>query len=129
MPAMQAMVGRLNRLFSEHEIRNLSERRELFAPGRRLSDVARTLRTAPDEIREQWVAFLDSMPRGIEEGLRAIMYHALSTSPPTEIAFAWAPGYDFELGIWQAPDTEKTRGGITVLFKSRYPDDRHPLAR
>jgi hypothetical protein len=126
---MQMMVGRLSRLFSEPDIRTLADRREVFAPGRRLSDAARTLRTAPDEIREQWIRFLDSMPRGIEEGLRSVMYHALSTSPPTEIAFAWAPGYDFELSIWQAPDTAKTRGGITVLFRTRYPDDQHPVSK
>jgi hypothetical protein len=29
--------------------------------------------------------------------------------------------------IWQAPDTRTSRGGITVLVKSRYPDDTHPL--
>jgi hypothetical protein len=129
MPAMQMMVGRLNKLFSEPEIRNLAQRRDVFAAGGRLSDVARTLRTAPEEIREQWIHFLDSMPRGIEEALRSVMFYALSTSPPTEITFAWAPAYDFELGIWHAPDTAKTKGGITILIRTRYPDDRHPLAQ
>jgi hypothetical protein len=40
---------------------------------------------------------------------------------------SWAPGYDYELSVWQAPDTRTSRGGITVLIKSRYPDDKHPL--
>jgi len=29
--------------------------------------------------------------------------------------------------VWQAPDTKTTKGGITVLIKSRYPDDAHPI--
>jgi hypothetical protein len=29
--------------------------------------------------------------------------------------------------VWQAPDTKNTKGGITVLLKSRYPSDEHPL--
>ena len=60
-------------------------------------------------------------------GLRSIIHHALSTTPPTQVTFAWAPGYDFEMTVWQAPDTKTTKGGITVLVKSRYPADTHPL--
>jgi hypothetical protein len=59
--------------------------------------------------------------------IRAIMNYAVSTSPPTQITFAWSPGYDYELTIWHAPDTDATSGGITVLIKSRYPADTHPL--
>ena len=64
----------------------------------------------------------------MQEALRAIIYQALSTTPPTQITFAWAAGYDFELSVWQAPDTKTSKGGITVLLKSRYPDDKHPIA-
>ena len=67
-------------------------------------------------------------PGGISEALRATIHYALGTTPPTLITFAWAPSYDYEIDIWQAPDTETTKGGITVLFKSRYPDDVHPIA-
>jgi hypothetical protein len=64
----------------------------------------------------------------MREALRAIIYQALGTTPPTQITFSWAPAYDYELTIWDAPNTRRTRGGITVLLKSRYPDDKHPLA-
>jgi hypothetical protein len=64
----------------------------------------------------------------LQEALRSTIYHALSTKPPTQVTFGWAPGYDYEVTIWHAPDTKKTKGGITVLIKSRYPDDKHPLA-
>ena len=64
----------------------------------------------------------------MQEAIRAVIFDALGTKPPTPITFAWAPGYDFEVSIWQAPDTRTSRGGITILIKSRYPDDNHPLA-
>ena len=69
------------------------------------------------------------MPASFQETLRSIIYHALSTRPATQITFAWAPGYDYELTMWHAPDTKQTKGGITVLVKSRYPSDAHPLKK
>jgi len=77
----------------------------------------------------QWTDYLNRLPRSMQEAIRSTIYHALSTSPPTQITFAWAAGYDYELTIWDAPDTRQTRGGITILIKSRYPDDPHPLSR
>jgi hypothetical protein len=73
-------------------------------------------------------AYLATVPPLILETVRGVLHHALSTTPPTPVTLAWAPGYDFEVTIWQAPDTAETPGGVTVLCKSRYPADPHPLA-
>ena len=127
MPMLQFMLGRLNRRFSAQELIETRGRRELWAPGRSLSQIAREARTAPPELLELWATFLDTIPIAIQETIRAVAYAALSANPPVEVTFAWAPGYDFEVTVWQAPDTRATKGGITVLVRSRYPDDRHPL--
>ena len=128
MPQLQALVGVLNRRFSFPDIQGFSEQhRDTYSQGARLSDIARRLGTAPPQLQEAWGRLLDSLPFAIHETLRAIMHTALNQSPPTTVTFAWAPSYDFEVTVWQAPDTKTSRGGITVLLKSRYPDDRHPL--
>lgn len=127
MPMLQFMLGRLNRRFSGQELGETRGRRELWAPGRSLSQIAQEARTAPPDLLASWATFLDTMPVAIQETIRAVAYAALSADPPVEVAFAWAPGYDFEVTVWQAPDTTTTKGGITLLVRSRYPDDRHPL--
>jgi hypothetical protein len=38
----------------------------------------------------------------------------------TLVTFAWAPAYDWEITVWDAPC------GVTVLIKSRYPADGVP---
>ena len=127
MPMLQFMLGRLNRRFSGQELLETRARRENWAPGRSLSQIAREARTAPPELLDGWARFLDTMPVAIQETIRAVAYAALSADPPVEVTFAWAPGYDFEVTVWQAPDTRTTKGGITLLVRSRYPDDRHPM--
>jgi hypothetical protein len=55
----------------------------------------------------------------------SVIRSAVARSMP--ITFAWAPGYDYELSVWDVADTADTAGGITVLLRSRYPADPHPL--
>ncbi|MBS0411862.1 MAG: hypothetical protein JSR86_18230 [Proteobacteria bacterium] len=125
MPMMQALVGELNARFTKDRIHDLVRRIEMFAPGQRLNP---DLVAEPGTVLHRALrSFFHRMPDTFHESLHAIIRTALSTSPPTEVTFAWAPGYDYELTLWQAPDTQLTRGGITVLLKSRYPDDKHPL--
>jgi hypothetical protein len=78
-------------------------------------------------MHQPWADFLDTIPKSLQEAVRSVIHHALSQNPPVHITFAWAPSYDFEVSIWDSPDTRATRGGITVLIKSRYPHDAHPL--
>lgn len=128
MPKMQTALAGLNHAFSRRHIDDLARRRQMFAPGQALNTVIADLGADGDAVmHRKLAAYIAKLPGGLGEALRAAIYDALGTSPPTTITFAWAPHYDYELTLWQAPDAEDTKGGITVLLKSRYPDDRHPL--
>jgi hypothetical protein len=125
MPHLQTVLGHLNHAFSREGIVRVAERRDAFEPGK---PFASGLVVGPDmALHGSWVNYLNQIPKSIQEAIFGVIRHALSTTPPTPIVFAWAPGYDYELTIWHAPDTRTSRGGITLLIKSRYPDDAHPL--
>lgn len=126
MPMFETYLAQMNRHFGADRIQTLAaQRRDHFAPGAPL-DLSFLLE--PDTpLQRAWSRHLATAPGSFLEVLRGVIHHALSTEPPTPVTFAWAPGYDFEVTVWQAADTKTTRGGITVLLKSRYPDDPHPL--
>jgi hypothetical protein len=125
MPVMQTMLNELNHKFGKDQISALSAERDKFAPGKKLVGA---LIAGGTPLEPAFKAYLGKLPGAIHETLRSVIHHALSTNPPTQITFAWAPGYDYEITVWQAPDTVQTKGGITLLLKSRYPDDKHPLS-
>lgn len=129
MPALQTTVTYLNDAFSEDKIDQLAGNRDAFAPGKRLSSAIATILPQQSPLFRPLVSYVDGLPGSFQEIIRSTIHYALSTNPPTRVTFAWAPSYDFELTTWQAPDTRATRGGITVLLKSRYPADTHPLSR
>jgi hypothetical protein len=125
MPHLQTALGTLNIAFSKENIGKLVPKRSAFAEGHELAQGVVVHEQMA--LHGEWMKYLRLIPTGMQEAIRAIIFNALGTSPPTPIVFAWAPGYDYELSIWQAPDTRTSRGGITVLIKSRYPNDDHPL--
>ncbi|MFI4935622.1 MAG: hypothetical protein ACHP7N_13440 [Caulobacterales bacterium] len=126
MPVMQTALSVMNLRFSKANIDALVNERAQFEPGKPL-DSAKLFARPGTALYRAFKAYFGQMPGGIRASLRAVIHHALSTTPPTQVTFSWAPSYDWELSVWQAPDTKLTRGGITVLIKSRYPDDKHPL--
>jgi hypothetical protein len=129
MPRMQTTLNALNTRMAHGPIREFSRtHRDLFAPG---EDFSHALAHSADipALYDAFKEHLANIPGGISEAMRAAIHYALGTNPPTLVTLAWAPSYDFEIDIWQAPDTEETRGGITILLKSRYPDDAHPIAK
>jgi len=127
MPALQTVLSNLNYAFSKNEVAQLIARREDFAPGKPLDLGFATPKGTP--LYRAWRNYIKQLPESFQDTLRGIIFYSLSTKPSTPLTFAWAPGYDYELAIWHAPDTRETRGGITVLIKSRYPIDKHPLLR
>ena len=127
MPHLQTILSHLNTAFSRDNIHNVVAKRHAFEHGKKLGSGGVVVNDKM-ALRGDWVKYLQQIPEGLQEAVRAIIHHALGTTPPTHITFAWAPGYDYELSVWQAPDTRTSRGGITILIKSRYPDDEHPLA-
>jgi len=122
MPALQTMLGRLNSLSLPDQIDDIPA--DLFSPGQELSDAVRALDPDLDDL----APYLDLLPIGIKEALRALIYSALVRETRQPMTFAWAPSYDYEMKLWDVSNTEQTAGGITVLLGSRYPSDRHPLA-
>jgi|ERR1700674_5306015 len=128
MPGLQTILGELNTKFSRDGIKKLAAERDAFAPGKSLAaGVVVHAKMSLHALHQPWQDYLKTIPESMQAAILAVIHHALGTKPPTQVTFAWAPGYDYEVSIWQAPDTRATRGGITVLIKSRYPDDKHPL--
>jgi len=126
MPMMQTTLNALNAKTAHSNIRAFAaSSRDSFGPGADVADALAEATDAPAPLKAALKAHLANTPGGIAEALRATIHYALSTH--TLVTFAWAPAYDYEIDIWQAPDTDHTKGGITILFKSRYPDDAHPL--
>jgi len=127
VPMLQSILGELNYAFGRQGMKQTVEHRESFAPGKPLDFSMIVGRDS--KLHDSWVEYLERLPPSIKETLRSVVYQSLSTKPPTLITFAWMPGYDYELHLSQAPDTKTTRGGITILMRSRYPSDSHPLSR
>jgi hypothetical protein len=127
MAGLQTTLALLNLAFSRENIGEIAAKREAFAPGNPLA--AGVVITPGTRLHALWVEYVAKLPVSFQEAFRAVVYHALSTQPPTPIVFAWAPGYDYEFNMWFAPDTPPTKGGITILLKSRYPSDEHPSAK
>ena len=153
MPPAQTMFIYLNRIFAPDIIRNLSPswfdgsltRSDLdsiaesvrrgtvpgdldflstLSPGPvTLGQLARVLAVAKDDWQQE---FIDSIPGGLRQSLFALMHHNLSERPRLPITWAWAPGYDYELTLWECPGTKVSPGGITVFLRTRYPLDPHP---
>jgi hypothetical protein len=125
VPHLQTILGHLNHSFSRDNISKVAEKREAFEHGQ---PFASGLVVGPEmALHPHWQTYLNLVPKSLQGAIFGVIRHALATTPPTPITFAWAPGYDYELTIWHAPDTRTSRGGITLLLKSRYPDDAHPL--
>jgi len=128
MPRLQFLVGELNDAFRESRVDELAARSSEFAPGKPLNEALAAVVAKPRTVKHRtFRTYLGKLPGSISEALRSTIHYALQTDPPTLVTFAWAPAYDYEITVWQAPDTSETRGGITVLLKSRYPTDRHPI--
>jgi len=120
MPHMQAMVERANERFNRKNIGGVNP--GLLAAGTALVDAARALEIATSTAEEQ---VLGSLPAGQQEALRATLLSAVQRGLPVQ--FAWAAGYDYEMTFWEAAGSSESLGGTTVLLRTRYPSDAHPL--
>ena len=123
MPALQAMAGRVNQHFN---FDNIGETKEQIATQLAdttipLSQIAQQLDVArtPAEIAE-----LDKPPRGIAAGIRAVLSDNFAREgDPWEVQFVWEPSYDYKLTVHEAGPSNISRGGISIILGTRYPDD------
>lgn len=124
MPLFQLMLGRINKVMDHPAITEVDK--SLFDGERTLAELAAEHDIAASELEAKFIA---GIPRGMQEMVRALIRDNLERETPLAMTFAWAPGYDYELTAWEAPGTDVSPGGITVLFRSRYPGDAHPSAK
>ncbi|MGD9965669.1 MAG: hypothetical protein AB7T59_04060 [Hyphomonadaceae bacterium] len=125
MPALNATVFKLNDKFDPTNVGITADDADRFAPGQKLQ--ASFVFPNDAQLRRVLQRYLDMLPSGIHEALRAMMHAALTADPPTPMVFNWEAAYDFGLHITQTPDTVMTPGVISVTLRGRYPDDDHPL--
>ena len=125
MPLMQTALSALNTSFGGQNLGAIDP--GLFDPAGEGTLVEGFLR-AGVELDEPTQAFIGTWPSALQAALQAAIFENLRRSGSVPITFAWAPGYDYELSMWDVRDSAQSAGGITVLLKSRYPDDAHPLA-
>lgn len=122
------MLGDLNHAFSLKYIDSRVKGRKGFAPGQCVgTNLANIIAEPGCDTNKMFRLFIQLLPGGIRESMRSIIYYCLQSRPPVLINFAWAPAYDYELTVWEAVEPAPLRSGITLLLKTRYPDDPHPM--
>ena len=72
--------------------------------------------------------FIETIPEAISGAmLGAIKANLERGKGAVAITFAWRPGYDFGLELYDTPGTPESKGGITMIVTTRYPRDLpHP---
>ena len=143
MPFFQVAIGHLNRMFGIPEFleRNGPVLLDLFRPSDHPEGtpdrlVETTLLLLGDEsplgegLKDVDIGriarLVAQQPPAILEAERAAVYRNLQREKPYGMTFAWAPGYDYEVTVWESPPTAASPGWITVLIKTRYPSDPQP---
>ena len=121
MPFMQAMASRLNEALGPQNIDSIAVDK-LGSSG----SLEGFLRGAGIVATDSEMGYLDGWPEGLKEVLRAALRSALSRPGRMPVTISWSPGYDYEVQVWEAPGTAASRGGMTILMRSRYPADAHP---
>jgi hypothetical protein len=124
---MQTAVTAMNVRFGADQIGEVPA--DPFDPGSGASSLAAALVDVGVGLDDATQRYVDGWPSALQAAVRSAIFDNLSRDGRVPITFAWAPGYDYELSIWDVRDSAETAGGITVLFKSRYPSDPHPLEK
>ncbi len=88
-----------------------------------LGELARVFDVAKNDFEKE---FVDSIPGGLRQSLLTFIHHNLSQDTSLSMTWAWAPGYDYEVSLWECPGTSVSPGGITIMLRTRYPLDSHP---
>lgn len=128
MPYMQTALTAMNTAFGAEAIdESYGDAAELFGPqaDNSLSDALRRMPRL--ELSDAVSAYIDTWPGALQAALKAAIHHNVTRDVRVPITFAWTPAYDFSITIYDVVDTASSRGGITILLTSRYPDDVHPL--
>ena len=125
MPMFQAMSERANARFNRERIHEVDTahfglQRNAVATGITLSALATSLGIAMTAAEKK---YLNTWPPALQEVLRAALLSAVNRTPRMPVTISWAPGYDYEVNLWESRAAGKSMGGLTILLRSRYPDE------
>ena len=112
------MAERANVIFGCDNIKNVDA--EIVNSAKNFVDLAKQLKIA---VSADEVSFLETWPLCIQGCLLATVREAIAAENRIPIAVAWAPDYDYSFSIWDTRATHASTRGISVLLRSRYPDD------
>jgi hypothetical protein len=121
MPAFEVMFIQL--VLALEQAETLEQIRVLLDSEMSLTDIIVELDLVEHDGQAEFIA---QTPRSMQAAILAIVRENLSRDEPKQMMFTWAPGYDWELRLWESTSSSISAGGITVQVRSRYPDDPHP---
>lgn len=117
------ILGELNAAFGGTSPTIGPDKRSYFSPGKPLGPaLVSLLNPEKNELNQLLAAYIELMPGGFQETLRTVIHYALERDPQVLLNFSWAPGYDFELSMWEIVEPPEHNSAIHLLLKGRYPD-------
>jgi hypothetical protein len=128
MPTMQLATSMMNVAFSADGLGEFGDSTDAFNPCNGLTLPEALARVPHLTLPRPVLRFLAQWPSALQAAVQGIIWENFNRSVTVPITFAWQPAYDYSITVHDVYDTPKTRGGITIVFTSRYPDDTHPLS-
>ncbi len=122
---MQLATVKMNSAFGDVE--GLGDDEGLFDPCGGLNFPEALRRAENIDVPGFVCDFLELWPSALLAAVQAIIWENFNRETRVPITFAWQPAYDYSITVHDVYDTPETRGGITIVFTSRYPGDAHPL--
>ena len=113
MPKIVRIAEWANVIFNRENIYSLNP--EALAPGKTLIEAMETLGLS---LTSDEMEYVSSVPAAQQEAILAALHSAVNRERRLPVTMAWAPGYDFELTVWEAAGTDDHAGAMTVLLRS-----------
>ena len=126
MPWIERIVADFNTTINGYKVEERPSLAKHFEPGKPLRDGLREMGVVK---QDRQMAALRDWPPAFSASFRAAIHAFLSSGSEGPITVAWAPGYDYELNVWQSTGAKDSPGGLTILARTRYPFDKHPSQR
>ena len=126
---MQTATSQMNYVFGPEGLDGFEGSEEGFNPCNGLSLTDALAQVPHLRLPRPVLRFIGQWPSALQAAVQAVIWENFNRKGTVPITFAWQPGYDYGITVHDVRDTSKTRGGITIVLTSRYPDDPHPLDR
>jgi hypothetical protein len=125
MPLMQTAISSMNVAFNDRNIQKIDANAFAAGPRRPLTGAFQGVPGL--KLSRAVIEYIETWPSALRAAVQAVIHENLTRGATVPITFAWKPGYDFAVEIYDVHDTDTSRGGITIILSSRYPADAHPL--